>query len=73
MTTTTSPTTPDEAASATARGGATAGDDVENVVESLSELDLDRLTRRMWMRIRRELRTEMLIDRERAGVLADMR
>jgi hypothetical protein len=46
---------------------------VENVVESLSELDLDRLTRRMWMRIRRELRTEMLIDRERAGVLADMR
>jgi hypothetical protein len=39
----------------------------------MSELDLDRLTRRLWLRIRRELRTELLIDRERAGVLADMR
>ena len=44
-----------------------------NVVEDLSEIDLERLTRRLWTRIRRELRGELLIDRERAGALADVR
>lgn len=38
---------------------------------SASELDIDALSRRVWSRIRREMRAELLIDRERAGVLAD--
>ncbi len=44
-----------------------------NVVESLTELDLEVLTRKLWRRVRREIRGELLIDRERAGVLADFR
>jgi hypothetical protein len=43
------------------------------VVEQLTDLDLELLTRRLWVRVRRELRAELLIDRERAGVLADVR
>jgi hypothetical protein len=64
----------------TAATATTAHDDDPNgtaerahLVESLNELDLDRLTRRLWSRMRRELRGELLIDRERAGALADMR
>ena len=53
--------------------GATAEAAATNIVESMSDIDLDRLTRRLWTRMRRELRSDLLIDRERAGVLADMR
>ena len=38
-----------------------------------SEVDIDVLSRRLWSRMRRELRTELLVDRERAGSLADIR
>jgi hypothetical protein len=50
-----------------------AGEAPIGTVDALTELDLERLTRRLWGRIRRELRGELLIDRERAGALADMR
>ena len=51
-----------------------AGDELAgSVVESLTEIDIDVLSRRLWERLRRELRTELLIDRERAGSLADIR
>jgi hypothetical protein len=51
-----------------------AGDELSGaVVDSLTEVDLEILTRRLWGRVRRELRTELLIDRERAGALADIR
>jgi hypothetical protein len=43
------------------------------VVHSLGEVELEVLARRLYGRIRRELRTELLIDRERAGALADIR
>jgi hypothetical protein len=43
------------------------------VVQSLGEVELEMLARRLYGRIRRELRTELLIDRERAGALADIR
>ena len=50
------------------------GDELaETVIDSLTEIDLDKLTRRLYGRIRRELRSELLIDRERAGSLADIR
>jgi hypothetical protein len=42
------------------------------LLSSASEHDIDALSRRIWSRIRREMRTELLIDRERAGVLADL-
>lgn len=44
-----------------------------HTVQQMSELDLEILARRLWGRLRRELRSELLIDRERAGVLADVR
>ncbi len=42
------------------------------IFAAASELDMDVLTRRLYGRIRRELRSELLIDRERAGALADV-
>jgi hypothetical protein len=42
------------------------------VFESASDLDLERLARRLYGRFRRDLRRELLIDRERAGTLADV-
>ena len=44
-----------------------------HVVDSLTEVDLELLTRRLYRRIRTMLRSELLIDRERAGSLADIR
>ncbi len=38
-----------------------------------TDLDLEMLARRLYGRFRRDLRRELLIDRERAGVLADAR
>lgn len=43
------------------------------VVDSLSEIDLEVLTRKLYRRIRTHLRIELLTDRERAGALADVR
>jgi hypothetical protein len=43
------------------------------VFAAATDLDLDSLTRRLYSRIRRELRTELLVDRERSGSLADAR
>ena len=36
-------------------------------------LDLDDLARRLYPRLRSRLRTELLVDRERAGLLTDLR
>ena len=41
------------------------------VFDAASDLDLDQLARRLYGRFRRDLRRELLIDRERAGTLAD--
>ncbi len=41
------------------------------VFDAASELDLEKLSRRLYGRFRRDLRRELLIDRERAGTLAD--
>ncbi len=43
------------------------------LLSSANDHDIDVLSRRIWSRIRREMRSELLIDRERAGVLADHR
>jgi hypothetical protein len=43
------------------------------IFAAASEVDIDVLSRRLWSRLRRELRTELLVDRERAGSLADIR
>lgn len=51
------------ATGATAGGGAAAGG---------SERELDELARRLYDRIRSRLRTELLVDRERAGALSDL-
>ena len=51
------------ASSATAGGGSPAGG---------SERELDELARRLYDRIRSRLRTELLVDRERAGALSDL-
>jgi hypothetical protein len=50
------------------------GDDqtaASRVFDAASDLDLDQLARRLYGRFRRDLRRELLIDRERAGTLAD--
>ncbi len=47
--------------------------DAGRIFSAASDLDLEVLSRRLWGRIRREIRNELLIDRERAGVLADVR
>ena len=39
----------------------------------LDHLDLDELSDRLYHRLRRRLRTELLVDRERAGLLTDFR
>jgi len=39
----------------------------------LDHLDLDELSARIYGRLRRRLRAELLIDRERAGLLTDFR
>jgi hypothetical protein len=39
----------------------------------LDELDLDLLSRRLYERLRSQLRTELLVDRERSGLLSDLR
>jgi len=43
------------------------------IFAAASDVDIDVLSRRLWSRIRREMRSELLIDRERAGSLADIR
>ena len=43
------------------------------IFSAATDLDLELLSRRLWSRIRRQIRSELLIDRERAGVLADVR
>ena len=43
------------------------------IFAAATDLDLELLSRRLWSRIRRQIRSELLIDRERAGVLADVR
>jgi hypothetical protein len=43
------------------------------ILTAASDLDIDALSRRIWTRIRREMRTELIVDRERAGSLADVR
>jgi hypothetical protein len=42
-------------------------------VPGQSEKELDELARKLYDRIRYHLRSELLIDRERAGVLTDLR
>jgi hypothetical protein len=53
-------------------GQATAGPTGHEHLD-LDHLDLDELSDRLYMRLRRRLRTELLVDRERAGLLTDFR
>lgn len=61
--------TPTRVASSTSAGPGTA----EGVGASLGERELDEMVRRLYPRLRRSLSTELLVARERAGMLADLR
>ncbi len=52
--------------------GSDPADALGAAVADISELDLEALSRRLYGRLRRDLRRELLIDRERAGSLADV-
>jgi hypothetical protein len=54
-------------ASAPARAGASAG------AGQIAERDLEEMVRRLYPRLRRSLSSELLVARERAGTLADLR
>jgi hypothetical protein len=45
----------------------------EQSAEFLESLDMDALANRLYLKLRSRLRTELLVDRERAGLLADFR
>ncbi len=40
---------------------------------SVADRDLDEMVRRLYPRLRRSLSTDLLVARERAGTLADLR
>jgi len=42
-------------------------------MEEAAPIDLDDLARRVYGQVRTQLRSELLIDRERAGLLTDFR
>lgn len=50
-----------------------ASDDPPAAANGAPDLDLDDLARRLYGRLRSRLRAELLVDRERAGLLADWR
>ncbi|MEO8696096.1 MAG: DUF4157 domain-containing protein [Acidimicrobiales bacterium] len=69
---TTPPTTPTTAgATSPGAGGTVAPHGIEMI--DLERLDLEELTRRLYQRVRSDLRRELLVDRERSGRLNDMR
>lgn len=47
--------------------------DRDNAVSSMDDAELDELATRLYDRLRSRLRTELLVDRERAGLLTDFR
>ncbi|HEX9259949.1 MAG TPA: DUF4157 domain-containing protein [Acidimicrobiales bacterium] len=50
------------------------GEDREDpIFDRFASHDLDRLAKLLYERVRRQLRTELLVDRERAGMLSDHR
>jgi len=58
---------------AVAANSSAAGEDATAPGAAAPEVDLDDLARRVYGRVRTRLRTELLIDRERAGLLTDFR
>ena len=60
-------------AAAGAHAGAAAGSASDEAPIAVSRLDLDELTDRLYDRLRSRLRMELLVDRERAGLLTDFR
>jgi hypothetical protein len=53
--------------------GLTADEREEQANQLLESVDIDELANRLYGRLRTRLRTELLVDRERAGLLADFR
>jgi hypothetical protein len=62
-----------EALAATADTVAAPPQPVPVTEETTPELDFDEIARRVYGQVRTQLRTELLIDRERAGLLTDFR
>jgi hypothetical protein len=62
-----------EALAATAETVAAPPQPVPVTEETTPELDFDEIARRVYGQVRTQLRTELLIDRERAGLLTDFR
>lgn len=50
-----------------------AGGPAHPATEEPATIDLDELARRVYGQVRTQLRSELLIDRERAGLLTDFR
>jgi hypothetical protein len=62
-----------EALAGTGQTVAAPAQPVQVAEESTPELDFDEIARRVYGQVRTQLRTELLIDRERAGLLTDFR
>jgi hypothetical protein len=62
-----------EARAAAAETFAAAVQPAQSAEETAPELDFDEIARRVYGQVRTQLRTELLIDRERAGLLTDFR
>jgi hypothetical protein len=69
--TTTVPTTTAPSRDSDDNAAESAGEEPERATAAPAELDLDRLAQQLYGRIRTRLRSELLIDRERSGLLAD--
>ena len=61
------------ATSETITAGAAGGAPASSLSGGMSDRDLDEVMRKLYPRLRRSLSSELLVARERAGVLADLR
>jgi hypothetical protein len=64
---------PDPSSPASPTSVSAAGPGPGSVTGGLSDRDLDEVLRKLYPRLRRSLSSELLVARERAGVLADLR
>jgi len=65
---------PDTSAPSTSSSApATAGGPTAGAAATMSDRDLDEMLQRLYPRLRRSLSSELLVARERAGMLADLR
>jgi hypothetical protein len=62
-----------EAPASTAPAATPSTPQTETPPEPAAPLDIDDLARRVYGQVRTQLRSELLIDRERAGLLTDFR